>query len=287
MSQDTKYVCAPACRICVRRLSHCPCPSAIERSWQVFLTVFSLHDSVEDNFDSSLVSFLFSETIYIYSEPLPSLRNLNICSRDAGVCAVCPPRAEARHRASRIVYLGPCPRRIVPSRIMANIITLEFLQTLLVHNLAAVHRLHFVDVAYALGASYAVLKVLQVTRRRLKTTALRGPSNPSFVWGFGKALLMSPDSGAVYEKWMEEYGGVYEVPLALGGRRIVLCDPKAIAHFYGGEPWTYILTPFGKIATENVVSGYLRMSLIIVSCADQGFTGRQGEYIVRKGRRSP
>ena len=144
---------------------------------------------------------------------------------------------------------------------MTNVISLESLQALLVHNLAAVHRLRLVDVAYALGAFYAVLKVTQVTRRRLKTTALQGPSNPSFVWGFGKALLMSPDSGAVYEKWVEEYGGVYEVPLALGERRIVLCDPKAVAHFYGGEPWTYILTHFGKTATENVVSGYLRREL--------------------------
>ena len=143
---------------------------------------------------------------------------------------------------------------------MRNVISLESLQALLVHNLAATHRLRFVDVAYALGAFYAVLKIAQVTRRRLKTTALRGPPNPSFVWGVDKALLMSPDSGVVYEKWVEEYGGVYEAPLALGGRRIVLCDPKAIAHIYGSESSTYVLTHFGKIATENVVSRDLRKS---------------------------
>ncbi|KAH0839441.1 cytochrome P450 [Lanmaoa asiatica] len=136
---------------------------------------------------------------------------------------------------------------------MTNEISLESLQAFLVRNLVAVHHLRFVDVAYILGAFYSVLKVVQITRRRLKTTALRGPPNPSFVWGVGKTLLTSRDSGAVYEKWAEEYGGVYKVPSALGGTRIVLCDPKAIAHLYGGEPWTYILTPFGKIATENFV----------------------------------
>ncbi|KAF8545928.1 cytochrome P450 [Imleria badia] len=122
---------------------------------------------------------------------------------------------------------------------MANMISLESLQVFLGHNLSAVHRLRFVNVAYALGALYAVLKVFRVTRRRLKTTALRGPSNPSLVWGVGKALLLSPDTGEVYEKWAEEYGGVYEVPLALGRRNIVLCDPKAIAHFFGGETRTW------------------------------------------------
>ena len=68
-------------------------------------------------------------------------------------------------------------------------------------------------------------------------------------------LLALPDVGAQYEKWAEEYGGVYEVPTVLGGRKIILCDPKAIAHFFGGGPSTYILTPFGRIATENLVSG--------------------------------
>ncbi|KAH0839443.1 cytochrome P450 [Lanmaoa asiatica] len=136
---------------------------------------------------------------------------------------------------------------------MASVLSLESLQALLARNLVAVHHLRFVDVVYILGAFYSVLKVVQITRRRLKTTALRGPPNPSFVWGVGKTLLTSRDSGAVYEKWAEEYGWVYKVPSALGGTRIVLCDPKAIAHLYGGEPWTYILTPFGKIITENFV----------------------------------
>ncbi|KAG8219007.1 cytochrome P450 [Butyriboletus roseoflavus] len=136
---------------------------------------------------------------------------------------------------------------------MIDGISLESLQALLADNLAAAYRPRFIDVACALGAFYAVLQAIQVTRCRLNTTALLGPPNPSFVWGVGKTLLTSPDSGAQHEKWAEEYGGVYEVASALGGRRIILCDPKAVAHFYGGEPWTYILTPFGKLATENVV----------------------------------
>ena len=137
---------------------------------------------------------------------------------------------------------------------MTSIISFEPLQTFVV---STVHGLRLVDVAYTLGTLYAVLKVAAVVRCRLKTTALRGPPNPSFVWGIGKVLLSAPESGAVYEKWAEEYGGVYEVPAALGGRKIVLCDPKAIAHLYAGEPWSYTLTPSGKIATEHLVSRIL------------------------------
>ncbi|KAN0098017.1 Cytochrome P450 [Tylopilus felleus] len=136
---------------------------------------------------------------------------------------------------------------------MANFISLESLQAFLAHNLATVHRLRFVDVAYALGSCYALVKIFQIPRCRLKTTDLRGPPNPSFLWGVGKETFLSPDSGQVYEKWAEEYGGVYEVAGSFGSKKIVLCDPKAIAHLWGGEPWTYVLTPFGFIATETFV----------------------------------
>ena len=137
---------------------------------------------------------------------------------------------------------------------MASIVSFEPLQTFVV---SAVHGLRLVNIAYTLGTLYAVLKVVTAVRRQLKTTALRGPPNPSFVWGVRKVLLSAPNSGVVYEKWAEEYGGVYEVPTALGGRKIVLCDPKAIAHLYAGEPWSYTLTPSGKIGTEHLVSRIL------------------------------
>ncbi|KAF8128180.1 cytochrome P450 [Boletus edulis] len=123
---------------------------------------------------------------------------------------------------------------------MANLNTLEHLRAFLVHHLSAVHHVRLINVAYALGASYALLKVIQVIRRRLKTTALR-------------VIFLSTDSGEVYEKWAEGYGGAYEIPWVLGNIRIVLCDPKAIAHLYGGEPWTYVQTPFSKLGTEGIV----------------------------------
>ncbi|KIJ59411.1 hypothetical protein HYDPIDRAFT_162418 [Hydnomerulius pinastri MD-312] len=55
----------------------------------------------------------------------------------------------------------------------------------------------------------------------------------------------------MYEAWAEEYGVVYQVPSTLGQRRIVLCDPRAIAHFYARETWTYVQTPLSKAFIER------------------------------------
>jgi hypothetical protein len=130
----------------------------------------------------------------------------------------------------------------------------ESLQMLFAHSVAVTRPISAANVVCAFAAFYVLLKATQATRRRLKTTSVRGPPNPSFLYGVEKTLTESPDQGALFEKWAEEYGVVYEIPTALGGRRIVLCDPKAIAHFSARETWTYVLTPLGKALVENMVS---------------------------------
>ncbi|KAG6333009.1 hypothetical protein ID866_6077 [Astraeus odoratus] len=89
---------------------------------------------------------------------------------------------------------------------------------------------------------------IRLTRRRLRATDLRGPSSRSIIFGVGEDLLDSSDPGAVYEAWAREYGGVYEIPMALGERRTVLCDPKAITHFFSKDTSTYVGTPMVKAA---------------------------------------
>ncbi|KAH7927044.1 cytochrome P450 [Leucogyrophana mollusca] len=112
---------------------------------------------------------------------------------------------------------------------------------------------HVIDVAVASAAVWVLVKLVRTTRRRLKTTQLNGPPNPSFVFGVGQALNDSGDAGAMYEQWAEEYGLVYKVPAALGKSRVVLCDPKAVAHFYARETFGYVLTPLSKMAIEAIV----------------------------------
>ena len=86
------------------------------------------------------------------------------------------------------------------------------------------------------------------------TTRLRGPPSTSVIYGVSNDLISSKDTAIMYELWAEEYGVVYKIPTALGRTKIVLCDPKAIAHYYARETWTYVLTPFSLMSIEGLVS---------------------------------
>ena len=111
------------------------------------------------------------------------------------------------------------------------------------------------DTAVACAAVWSLLRWLRTSRLQVRTTQLRGPPSESFIYGVGKHTLDAEDQGAVYEAWAQEYGPVYTVPSTLGSKRIVLCDPKAIAHFFSKETWTYIQTPFTKESFALMVRG--------------------------------
>ncbi|KAG2125473.1 cytochrome P450 [Suillus clintonianus] len=106
------------------------------------------------------------------------------------------------------------------------------------------------NVAVSFAALWAFVKVLRVLRSRLKTTQLRGPPRTSFIYGVSHDLDSSHDSGAMYEHWATEYGVVYMIPGVLGQTITVLCDPKAIAHLYARETWTYMQTPASLASME-------------------------------------
>jgi hypothetical protein len=102
-------------------------------------------------------------------------------------------------------------------------------------------------------ALWAFVKVLRTLRWRLKTTQLRGPPRTSFIYGISRDLASSKDSAGMYERWATEYGVAYMIPSILGRTEIVLCDPKAIAHFYARETWTYVQTPLSLVLMESSV----------------------------------
>ncbi|KAG0695669.1 cytochrome P450 [Suillus ampliporus] len=106
------------------------------------------------------------------------------------------------------------------------------------------------NVACSFAALWAFVKVLKAFRWRLKTTQLRGPPRSSFVYGVSNDLVSSQDSAAVYERWAKEYGVVYMIPNILGQTKVVLCDPKAIAHFYARDTWIYVQTPLSLAILE-------------------------------------
>ncbi|KAG2364256.1 cytochrome P450 [Suillus spraguei] len=109
------------------------------------------------------------------------------------------------------------------------------------------------NVACSFTALWAFVKVIRALRWRLRTTQLRGPPRTSFVFGVSNDLLSSKDNAIMYEHWAQEYGVVYMIPSILGQRKIVLSDPRAIAHFYARESWTYVQAPLALILIENMV----------------------------------
>ncbi|KAG9309786.1 cytochrome P450 [Chiua virens] len=103
----------------------------------------------------------------------------------------------------------------------------------------------------ACTAVFALLKLIRVSRKRLRTHRLNGPSSPSFVYGAGKVVMEADDPGNVYEVWAKEYGAVFEMPSTLGSRRIVVYDLKALTHFHSKDSWTYVRTPLAKKSIER------------------------------------
>ncbi|KAG5634681.1 hypothetical protein H0H81_001121 [Sphagnurus paluster] len=97
-------------------------------------------------------------------------------------------------------------------------------------------------VAVPLSIAFVFLRLAKLARKR-RTTRLPGPPSTSLIFGVTRDIVQGEDSGAVYEEWEKQYGAVYAIPSKLGSREIVLCDPKAIAHYYAGDTFTYHQPP--------------------------------------------
>ncbi|KAG2064190.1 cytochrome P450 [Suillus decipiens] len=99
----------------------------------------------------------------------------------------------------------------------------------------------------------ASLYLRQVYRRKQRTTPLRGPQSPGWVFGFAKTILDSTITNELYEDWAREYGPVYKVPCVFGQSRVMLWDPKAVSHFFVKDTWSYNQTQLNKIAVQTSV----------------------------------
>ncbi|KAF8878006.1 cytochrome P450 [Gymnopilus junonius] len=85
-----------------------------------------------------------------------------------------------------------------------------------------------------------------------KATKLTGPPNPSLLFGALRVLVKSDDQGALHEQWATRYGPAFRVAGPLGSSRIIICDPRAIAHFYAKETFAYVQTRFAKVFIGNL-----------------------------------
>lgn len=107
------------------------------------------------------------------------------------------------------------------------------------------------DIILLLLAFFLVTQLVQRAIRKLFSTSptpLRGPSSPSFISGYREYIFsrFPDDTVSLFETWIEEYGHVFALPSALGRKVVILTDPKAVAHFYARETYTYVRSRFGR-----------------------------------------
>ncbi|KAF8700575.1 hypothetical protein AX14_000678, partial [Amanita brunnescens Koide BX004] len=113
---------------------------------------------------------------------------------------------------------------------------------------------------FSLSFVVVIVKLIQFVLDQVRSSRLhrlKGPSNNNLLFGRLPEVLASKDSGAVYQSWAEEYGAVYQIPAQLGGRHIIICDPKAIAHFHSKDTFTYHALPFSKKFVKKFIGSGL------------------------------
>ncbi|KAJ6506379.1 cytochrome P450 [Mycena vitilis] len=92
---------------------------------------------------------------------------------------------------------------------------------------------------------WAVLSGGRALRQVSHTTALPGPTR-SLRAALSVDALDIPKSATAY-------GAVFEVPTGLVSKKIILCDPAAIAHFYASAPAIYRSTASMRQFTKNLI----------------------------------
>ena len=103
------------------------------------------------------------------------------------------------------------------------------------------------------------VKLIQFVVKQVRSSRLprlKGPSNNNLIFGRLREVLDSKDRAATYQSWSEEYGAVFQIPAMMGGRRIILCDSKAIVHLHSKDTFTYHGLPFSKKFMKKFVSRY-------------------------------
>jgi hypothetical protein len=85
---------------------------------------------------------------------------------------------------------------------------------------------------------------------------LPGPKRESLLWGYQLAIQRDhvPASRLWLRKWRSQFGPVFKIPMCLGQEDVVLCDPKAIQHFYAKDTYGYLYPMLTKEILDVSVS---------------------------------
>lgn len=115
--------------------------------------------------------------------------------------------------------------------------------------------LGFSDVLVYAAGIWLISKIITKVRRRRYATPLQGPPSQNFFFGYQQTIMdINVDGALLYEEWVAQYGSVISVPWSLGLNKIVISDPKAIAHFYARETFGYVQNGISRNAIANLVS---------------------------------
>ncbi|KAI6097902.1 cytochrome P450 [Pisolithus sp. B1] len=90
-----------------------------------------------------------------------------------------------------------------------------------------------IGVVAGLAAVWAISAAIRAIWKQSRTTKLRGPKGSGMLFG--------------------EYGVAYEIPMLWGQKRIILCDPKAVAYFFSRDTRSYVGTPAHKAAVARTI----------------------------------
>ncbi|KAK0227131.1 cytochrome P450 [Armillaria nabsnona] len=116
--------------------------------------------------------------------------------------------------------------------------------------MALVFQVSITSICLVFACSYLLYKIVSLNRQNGITTQLRGPPSTSWFFSFTHIMRSQEDRALLTERWASEYGSVFCFPGLLGEQRLVLCNPKAVAHFYGKAGFGYIRTPIGRMFIE-------------------------------------
>lgn len=116
----------------------------------------------------------------------------------------------------------------------------------------------FAVITFILISSFKLVRYL-LRRPTSRVVALKGPPNTNILFGRSAEIIKSFDRSAIYEQWANEYGAVYTIPTALGGTRLIVCDPKAAAHIYTKDTYAYVGIPVLKRFMKKFVSRPIQM----------------------------
>ncbi|KAJ6562221.1 cytochrome P450 [Mycena capillaripes] len=117
-----------------------------------------------------------------------------------------------------------------------------------------VHQLGVLDICIFVAGLWMVAKIGLSLSRRTTTrgTKLNGPPSDSFIFGVSRRMAKSTDVSLIFQEWAAKYGPIFQIPTAFGERKIILCDPKAVNHFYSMERSIYIKSKLGRAIIGNL-----------------------------------